>query len=200
MNKNRLWLVLAASAVLALALSCLSCATVPKESALEPAMAPASKAAAKDSGDYLPDTIRMAGIRLFDWQGDLYTVPFYTAEILTPASEATKNEALVKPTGKVDDSAETQFWTPYLASSRPAAKDELKPGMLVFAMGDAAPRSREDLARTTRWGLFRVKDTGNLYKGTVTVEYFDTYWNTWKDREYHLDNIRVVLGDFSPEL
>ncbi|MGD9939988.1 MAG: hypothetical protein AB7T74_09325 [Clostridia bacterium] len=200
MNKNRFLMTLFASAMVALALSGLSCASTPQDSAVPPATAPAEKAAAKDSGDYLADTIKLAGIRLFDWQGDLYTVPFYTAEILTPASEATKNEALVQPTGKVDDSAETRFWTRYVASSRPATKDDLQPGTLVFAMGDAAPRSREDLARNTKWGLFRVKDTGNLYKGTVTVEYFDTYWNTWKDREYHLDNLRLVLGDFSPEL
>ena len=188
MNTKPLLQVLSACSVLVLAFSCLSCASQPpletsQDPALKPAMAPAAKVATKDSGDYLADNIRLAGIRLFSWQGDLYTVPFYTAEILTPASEATKNEALVKPTGKVADSGETEFWTRYLATSRPAAKEELKPGMLVFAMGDASPRSREDLARTTRWGLFRVKDTSNLYKGTVTLEYNDTYWNTWKEYE-----------------
>jgi hypothetical protein len=200
MSKKPLLQVLTACIVLGLAFSGLSCATVPLESLSEPSMAPAPKAVPKDSGDYLPDNLMMAGIRLFSYQGDLYTVPFYTAEILTPASEATKNEALVRPIGPVSDTSEKEFWTPYLATSRPATKDELKPGMLVFAMGDAAPRSREDLARTTRWGLFRVKDISTLYKGTVLLEYNDTYWNTWKEYEYHVNNIRVVLGDFSPEL
>ena len=163
-------------------------------------MAPAGKPAAKEGDEYLPANLTMAGIRLFSYQGDLYTVPFYTAEILTPASTATKNEALVRPTGPVADTAGTEFWTSYLATSRPATKEELKPGMLVFAMGDASPRSRETLAKNTRWALFRVKDISNLYKGTVTLEYNDTYWNTWKEYEYHVNNIRVVLGNFSPEL
>jgi hypothetical protein len=200
MNTKRFLPAFACCAVLVLTLAALSCASAPAEPALKPAMAPTPKSAAKDSGDYLPEHIKLAGIRLFNWQGSLYTVPFYTAEILTPASEATKNEAQVKPTGKVDDTTETQFWTPYIASSRPATKDELQQDMLVFAMGDASPRDRADLAKTSRWALFRVKDTSNLYKGTVILEFFDTYFNEWKSYEYHVDNIRIVLGDFSPEL
>jgi hypothetical protein len=94
-NKYRILQILAAVALMELALSGLSCASTPMDSALKPAMAPTAKVAAKENGDYL---------------------------------------------------------------------------------------------------------AGKLYKGTVTVEYFDTCWNTWKDREYHLDNLRVVLGDFSPEL
>ncbi|MFH2115526.1 MAG: hypothetical protein ABIJ86_13570 [Spirochaetota bacterium] len=205
MNKKSLLQVLSACTALVLALSGLSCASQPslkpaQEQDLQPAMAPAAKPVAKDSDDYLPANLIMAGIRLFSYQGDLYTVPFYTVEILTPASVATKNEALVKPTGPVADTGEKEFWTAYLATSRPATKEELQPGMLVLAMGDASPRSREDLAKTTRWALFRVKDISNLYKGTATLEYNDTYWNTWKEYEYHVNNIRVVLGDFSPEL
>jgi len=91
----------------------------------------------------------MAGIRLFSWQGNLYTVPFYIAEIVTPASAEIKNEALVQPTGKVDDSKETQFWTRYVVSTKPANKDELKQGMFVLAMGDASPRDRAELAKIT---------------------------------------------------
>lgn len=150
--------------------------------------------------DYLDEGVVMAGIRLFDWQGDLYTVPFYAATIVTPASEATKGEALVEPEGGVADSAETRFWTPYLLESRPAKPEDLGVGVLVLAMGDATPRSREDLAATSRWALFRVKDSSNLYKGTVTLEYHDTYWNEWKAGEYHVENIRLVLGGPSTEL
>jgi hypothetical protein len=205
MNKKPLLQVLAACTALLMALSGLACASQPplerpQDTALQPAMAPAAKPAGGESGDYLPSNLIMAGIRLFSYQGDLYTVPFYTAEILTPASEATRNEAQVRPTGPVSDTSEKEFWTPYLATSRPATKEELQPGMLVFAMGDASPRSREDLARNTKWGLFRVKDTSKLYKGTVLLEYNDTYWNTWKEYDYHVNNIRVVLGEFSPEL
>jgi hypothetical protein len=149
----------------------------------------------------LGENTKLVGIRLFSFQEDLYGVPFYTAEILTPPSTATKNEGLVKPTGKVEDSSETQFWTPYIASSRPATKDELQPGILVFAMGDAQARSRDDLAKTTRWGLFRVKDVSSLYKGTVTLEYHYTYGGSvWREYEYHVDNIRVVVGELSTEL
>jgi len=174
-----------------------SCASTPPASA--PAAAPAAGAAVPK--DYLGENTKLVGIRLFSYQQDLFGVPFYVAEVLTPPSPSTKNEGLVKPTGKVADSSESQFWTPYIASSRPATKDELKPGMLVFAVGDAQPRSRSDLAKTTPWGLFRVKDISALYKGTVTLEYHYTYGgSTWPTREYHVDNIRVVVGEFSTEL
>ena len=148
------------------------------------------------------ENIKLVGFRNFSWQGSLFTVPFYTAEIVTPASPATKNEALVKPTGKVPDLSEPQFWTPYIASTRSATKDELNPGMLVFAMGDAQPRplSRDNLAGRTAWSLYRVKDVSNLFKGTAILKYYDSYWNTWKEREHHVNDLRVVLGEFSPEL
>jgi pyruvate/2-oxoglutarate dehydrogenase complex dihydrolipoamide acyltransferase (E2) component len=206
MKQVRFFLAACAAVVLT------SCASAPPTAApaatpapapaAAPAAAPAEKpvAAPAVSKDYLGENIKLVGFRNFSWQGNLYTVPFYTAEIVTPPSPATKNEALVKPTGKVPDLSEPQFWTPYIASTRPATKDELNPGMVVFAAGDAQARSREDLARTTSWSLLRVKDISNLYKGTVTLEYHDTYWNTWKPREYHVDNIRVVLGEFSTEL
>jgi len=171
---------------------------VPQARLPVPAPAPVSKPAA--SGDYLPDGVLLAGLRAFSWQGDLYRVPFHTVKVITPASAATKGEAEVHGTGKVEGAAGDRFWTAYVAASRPAKKEDLKPGVLVFAMGDASPRSREDLARNTVWGLFRVKDVSNLYKGTVILEYNDTYWNKWVNVEYHMDNIRLVLGEFSPEL
>ena len=73
-------------------------------------------------------------------------------------------------------------------------------GTIVLAVGDAQARSREDLAKMTSWSLRRVKDTSNLFKGTVTLEYNDTYWNEWKSSEYHMANIRIVEGEFSTEL
>jgi hypothetical protein len=183
LKSNRAFLVLGACAIVVLA----SCASPPT-------------AAPVLLKDYLGENIKIVGFRVFSWIGDLYTVPFYTAEVLTPPSPATKNEGLVKPTGKVADLTEPQFWTPYIASSRPATKDELKPGVLVFAVGDAQPVSRDNLAKSTKWSLLRVKDISNLFKGTVTLEYHDTYWETWKAVEYHVDNIRVILGEFSTEL
>jgi hypothetical protein len=149
--------------------------------------------------DYLKENIKLVGIG--HDSGGPYTVRFYTAEILTPPSAATKNEGLVKPTGKVADSSEIEFWTPYIASSRPAVKEELKPGMVVFAMGDASKRSREVLAKTTRWGVYRVKDVSTLYKGTVILTYNNTYGSShWKDYEFHTDNIRVLVGDLALNL
>ncbi len=183
-----------------------SCATAP---APEPEPEPEAVAAATEEwseeaaapdADYFPAGTVLAGIRLFDWQGDLYTVPFYTAKIVTPASEATLGAALVEPTGKVADSADARFRTPYIFESRPAVAEDLAVGVLVFAMGDASPRTREELAATTRWALFRVKSLPDLGKGTVTLEYRDTYWNEWKAGEYHVDNIRLVLGEASTEL
>jgi hypothetical protein len=211
MKAARVFLVLA----LCLGFIFVACVSTPSKSVLvastsataeaTPAVVPATPVEepvpkAPASSDYFGDSIKIVGIRNASWQGDLYTVPFYTAEIVTPPSAETKNEALVRPTGKVADTTETEFWTPYIASSHPAVKGDLAPGVLVFAMGDAAERSRETLAATVRWALFRVKDVSNLYKGTVTLEYHDTYWNEWKAREYHMNNIRIVEGDFSTGL
>ncbi|MBN1242652.1 MAG: hypothetical protein JXA15_08100 [Spirochaetales bacterium] len=172
----------------------------PEREAVAAATEEWSDEAAAPDADYFPEGVVLAGIRLFDWQGDLYTVPFYTAKVVTPASAASKGEAEVEPTGKVADSAETRFRTPYLFESKPAAAEELAVGALVFAMGDATARTRGELAATTRWALFRVKELPNLDKGTVVLEYHDTYWNEWKAGEYHVDNIRLVLGSPSTEL
>ncbi|MCX7037899.1 MAG: hypothetical protein NT005_02010 [Spirochaetes bacterium] len=203
MKLSRVFLVLGVCAAVVLA----SCASAPPVAAPaaapaeKPAAAPAEKPAAAPavSKDYLGDDTKLFGTVTFPGEGaDLYTVWFNTAEVLTPPSPATKNEALVKVTG-----SETQFWTPYIASSCPATKEELKPGMLVFAVweGGTQPLSRDALAKTTTWSLWRVKDVSNLYKGTVTLEYHSTYGSShWKEREYHPDNIRVIVGEFSPEL
>jgi len=34
----------------------------------------------------------------------------------------------------------------------------------------------------------------------IVLEYHDTYWNMWKEYPYHKYNIRVIEGDFSPDL
>ncbi|MFA6506861.1 MAG: hypothetical protein WCT14_12205 [Treponemataceae bacterium] len=171
-------------------------APAPAPAPAAPATAPERKPAAVSdlSKDYLGENLKLVGIG-DDLDGP-YSVRFYTAEVLTPPSPSTKNEGLVRPTGKVRDTTETQFWTPYIASSRPATKDELKPGMLVFGWGETQRRSRDELAKVTLWHLFRVKDISNLYKETVILTYHATYGSShWKDYEYRWDNIRVVVGD-----
>jgi hypothetical protein len=200
MKPSGIFLVLCAAAMV-LSISCQTATpvkTAAPTSGQEAAKAPvAAKEAAKAPAvakDYLGENIKLAGIG--DRVGGPYTVNFYTAEVTTPPSAATKNEGLVKPIGKVEGSSGTEFWTPYIASSRPATKDELQPGMLVFAVGDAQPRSREALANISRWELFRVKDVSNLYKGTVILTYQNTYGSIhWRDSEHHVDNIRVLLGE-----
>ncbi len=73
-------------------------------------------------------------------------------------------------------------------------------GALVFATGDDYGRSREDLAKSTDWSLRRVKDVSSLYKGIVLLEYYDSYWNEWKQNSCHKNNIRIIEGEFSAEL
>jgi hypothetical protein len=165
------------------------------------ASTPDSKPASASAiaNDYLGESIKLVGIG--HDSGGPYTVFFYTAVILTPPSPATKNEGLVKPTGKVANSSESEFWTPYIASSRPAVKDELKPGMVVFATGGKEKRSRDELAKTTKWAIFRVKDISTLYKGTVILTYNSTYGSShWKNYEFHTDNIRVLVGELALNL
>lgn len=207
MKLARVVLILGGCAAVVLA-SCSSAPpTAPVQKPVAPAAAPAvvppAVAPPAVSKDYLGENIKLVGIG--HDSGGPYSVWFYTAEVLTPPSPATKNEGLVKPTGKVRGSSNTEFWTPYIASSRPATKDELKPGMLVFATwagGRTEPRSREALAKTTdEWGVFRVKDISTLYKGTVTLASHNTYGSAhWKEYEYHVDRIRVLVGEISLNL
>lgn len=208
MKLARAVLILGGCAAVVLA----SCASAPPAAPAQkpaaPAAAPAEKPAAPAaapavSKDYLGENIKLVGIG-HDYGGP-YSVRFYTAEVLTPPSPATKDEGLVKPTGKVRDSSDTEFWTPYIASSRPASKEDLKPGMLVFATwagGRTERRSRDELARTTgEWSVYRVKDVSTLYKGTVTLAFHDTYGSRgWREYEFHVDRIRVVVGEIALDL
>ncbi len=102
----------------------------------------------------------LAGIG--DRVGGPYTVNFYPAEIITPASEATKNEALVRTARAVDSYHKQEEWTALIAKTRPLLKEDLKLGLLVLASGDTQARSPEDLASFQDWWLFRVKDIANI--------------------------------------
>ena len=188
---KRLRNILCASAVLVLILSCSSIPVA--ESGAPGAGDP------KSSGDYLGDGVKICGIRLAGWMGSLYTVPFYPCEILTPATAATKNEAHVRATVRVDDTSETEFWTPYVLDTRPVEKDALETGKIVLACGDASPRSNDAL-KTARWSFVRVKDLSNMYKSIVTVEYYDSYWNEWKSFDVNVQNIRMIEGEVSADL
>lgn len=188
------WIFLSACAV-SILLACKS--PPPKQvTAISPSAPAKTDVSAKD---YFPDSIKLAGIG--DRVGGPYTVNFYAAEVIKPPSAATRNEGLVRPRGRVEGSSEKEFWTPYIASSRPATKEELKPGMIVFAAGDAQPRSQEELAKINLWYIYRVKDISNLYKNTVILTYYNTYGNPeWKSYEFHLSNIRVLVGDLPLKL
>jgi len=71
----------------------------------------------------------------------------------------------------------------------------------VFAAGDAQPRSREELAKIQRWELFRVKEVFNLFKGIMVVTFQSTYGGThWRDREYHVSNLRILTIDLPLQL
>lgn len=110
-------------------------------------MIPAAKHAAREYGDYLPVNLVIAGIHLFSYQADLNTETFHTSELLTPASVATRNEALVRPNGSIFVTTEKEFWTLYIPSSSPLEEDGLKLGSLVLVMIDIGPCKWEDSAR-----------------------------------------------------
>ncbi|MBN1687164.1 MAG: hypothetical protein JW852_10945 [Spirochaetales bacterium] len=173
----------------------LSCATVPvAESGTTP-----KTGNDKGAGDYLGEGVKICGIRLFDWMGTLYTVPFYPCEIVVPPSADTKYEAHVRSTIPVSDTSEIEFWTPYVLDTRPVEKEALETGKLVLACGDTFPKPDEAL-REAKWSLVRIKDLSNMYKSVVVMEYFDSYWNEWKSFEVNVQNIRMIEGEISADL
>ena len=173
----------------------LSCTTFPIEN-ITGALTTTSRNA---SGDYLDEGIKICGIRTFKWMGTLYTVPFYPSEIITPPSADTKNEGQVRPIVQVKDSEEKEFWTPYVLDTRPVDKEALTVGMFILVDGGTDQRSEESLKKAV-WSLRRIKDLSNLYKNTVTVEYYDSYWSSWKTDEVHYKNIRMIDGEISADL
>jgi hypothetical protein len=175
-----------------------ACATAPKPAA-PPAQAPAPVARQTVSEDYFPPGVKLAAGRIESFMGSLYTVPFHTVTVVTAPGAATKGEGLVRLTKAAANPAEQEYWTPYIVDSRPAKDADLVVGVLVFATGDDYGRSREDLAKSTEWGLRRIKDVSNLFKGILVLEYHDSYWNTWKEYPYHKNNVRIIEGVFSPE-
>ncbi len=184
-----------------------SCASTPPEQvrvAAAPTVVAQPEAAAKKPaagpGDYFAPGVVLAGGVVESFMGDLYTVPFHAVIVITEPSAATKGEGLVRLKTGPGKPVATEYWTPYIVQSRPATKDELRIGMLVFVTGDAYGRTFEELAVSTDWSLRRVKDLSDLFKGLVILEYYDSYGNAWKSYAHHVSNIRVITGDFSPEL
>jgi hypothetical protein len=145
--------------------------------------------------DYFEEGTVLAGIREHSWQGDLYRVPFNKSTIKQAASKETKNEALINTfDGK-------EYWTKYIVyQSKPAQKDDLKVGMLVMVCGDNYGKSFKEHEKSNTWELRKVKDLSELYKNIVKLQYYDTYWNQWKDDSRHLNNVRVIEGEFSASL
>lgn len=184
------------TAIVALA----GCATAPPADSPQTAPAAPEQASVKTGADdYFPQGVVLAAGRIESFMGDLYTVPFHTVTVVTAPGEATRGEGLVRRTKAAPDLADQEYWTPYIVESKPAKDAELVVGALVFATGDDYGRSREDLAASTDWVLRRIKDVSSLYKGIVVLEYYDSYWNTWKTGTCHKNNLRVIEGEFSPE-
>ncbi len=157
------------------------------------------------SGDYFPAGVKIVAGNILSFMGTLYTAKFYTATVVTEPSAATKGEGLVRMTWEVREGKELEMpnqehWTPYIADTRPAKEEDFVVGALVFATGDTHGRTPEKLAQSTEWGLRRIKDVSELYKGIVITEYFDSYWNQWKEWHYHKNNIRAIIGEFSADL
>ena len=152
------------------------------------------------SGDYFPAGVKLAAGAIHSFTGNLCEVEFYTVTVVKEPSEATKGDGLVRVTWEESDPQKQEYWTPYIADTRPAKEEDLIEGVLVFAVGDTYGRTPEKLAASTHWRLGRIKDVSNLYKGIVITEYYDAYWNEWKERHFHKNNIRAIVGEFSEEL
>ena len=91
--------ILVTFAICAVAAITLSCSSTPANTPTPPAQTAATPA---PSTDYLGAGVKMVGIRTASWQGDLYTVPFYTAVILQAVNaqyffDLRVNEILCKP-------------------------------------------------------------------------------------------------------
>jgi len=72
--------------------------------------------------------------------------------------------------------------------------------MFVIVCGDNYGRSYKDLEKTNDWNLRKVKDLNELYKSIVNLEHYDTYFHELKKDSRHLNNIRIIGGDFNDSL
>ena len=90
---------------------------------------------------------------------------YYTAKVLTPASDATKNQAEVIFVG-----SGKKAWSQFVIPSHKANDKELQLGMLVlfhvWANGDNIDA---DAYRKQYWSFGRISSTDELFKGKVEV-------------------------------
>ncbi len=195
--KKKLTIWVSSLLLLGLAISCgTSPAPKAEEAVKVDSKATLSDAAqVKDSKEYFGEGIILAGVG--DRVGGPYTVNFYPAKVVTEPSEITKQEAKVVLRDK-----DGEEWTPYIARTRPAEKEDLEIGLIVFT-GQyhwTKLEDKKDLEETKTWFIYRVKDLSNLYKDTVILTMYDGYWGEWKDTEVHYKNIRILEGELSLEL
>ena len=90
---------------------------------------------------------------------------YYTAKILTPSSDATKNQAEVIFVGSGN-----KAWSQFVIPSHKADGKELKLGMLVlFHVWANRDDINADNYRKEYWQFGRISSTDELFKGKVEV-------------------------------
>lgn len=106
------------------------------------------------------------------------------AKMITPPSDKTKGEAQF-----MDSYKGTEFWTKNYWKTRIASEEDLKVGKTIIYWGRYAknhvyfaPRDQKE-ARNISWRLAKITDTGDLFKGEVTVA---------GNKRVAIDSIRVI--------
>lgn len=90
---------------------------------------------------------------------------YYTAKVLTPASDATKNQAEVIFVG-----SGKKAWSQFVIPSHKANDKELQLGMLVlFHVWANRDNIDDDAYRKQYWSFGRISSIDELFKGKVEV-------------------------------
>lgn len=143
------------------------------------------------SSDYLGEGVVLAAFYAED--GGFSETRYYPAEIVTPASDNTKGECLVRSlVGDFDVAEGEENWTDkVITESHPAQKDELEAGMKVLY----TKKSIDEGLATARWNRGVISSVDELYKGIVNI---DHVWHLDRpdesDRTYDIpiEAIRVI--------
>lgn len=147
------------------------------------------------TSDYFGKDVVFAAFTFED--GGFSETAYYPSKIISPANEGTKFEyqvtSLIQSTD-VEKGA-TKWTKNIVLKSHPAAKEELKEGMIVLYVHDTTPRSKEDLKNHSIWNRGVVVSTDELYKdkaGIIFLWYLDRKDESDRTGDIPLIHIRII--------
>ena len=100
-----------------------------------------------------------------------------------------------KGTYKVTSNEGKVFYTNNVFQTREAEKKDIESGLHVLCIDVPHIISPEDQKKAT-WKVRKVK---SIAGEQAEVEFYDSYWSTWKQAKSHIKNIRIPLEKITEE-